>query len=105
VNIINLRVLDQNGAGTDALVIDAINTAMSLKSTYNIRVINLSIGRPAYESCTQARSARPSKPPGRPVLSSPPRPATTDATIRSGFKATAPSRPPATIPTSLPSVP
>ena len=51
-NIINLRVLDQNGAGTDSSVIAAIQTAISLKSTYNIRVINLSFGRQVYESYT-----------------------------------------------------
>src|SRR6266566_5092341 len=51
-NIINLRVLDQNGAGTDSTVIAAIQTAISLKSTYNIRVINLSLGRQVYESYT-----------------------------------------------------
>jgi len=33
-NIVNLRVLDQNGAGTDSLVIAAINQAISLKSRY-----------------------------------------------------------------------
>src|SRR5205814_2881981 len=49
---INLRVLDQNGAGTDSSVIEAIQTAISLKSTYNIRVINLSLGRQVYESYT-----------------------------------------------------
>src|SRR5271155_4421964 len=49
-SIINLRVLDQNGAGTDSLVIAAINQAISLKSTYNIRVINLSLGRAVYET-------------------------------------------------------
>lgn len=52
VNLINLRVLDANGAGTDAGVIAAIDTAISLKSTYNIRVINLSLGRPVFESYT-----------------------------------------------------
>jgi len=51
-NIINLRVLDQNGAGTDSSVIAAIETAVNLKSTYNIRVINLSLGRQVYESYT-----------------------------------------------------
>src|SRR5438477_3563486 len=51
-NIINLRVLDQNGVGTDSSVIAAIQTAISLKSTYNIRVINLSFGRQVYESYT-----------------------------------------------------
>ena len=51
-NIINLRVLDGNGQGTDSSVIDAINTAILLKLVYNIRVINLSLGRPVYESYT-----------------------------------------------------
>src|ERR1700688_3611007 len=49
-NIINLRVLDQNGVGTDSAVIAAISTAISMKSTFNIRVLNLSLGRPIYES-------------------------------------------------------
>jgi serine protease AprX len=49
-NIINLRVLDQNGASSDSVVISAIQKAISLKSTYNIRVMNLSLGRPVYES-------------------------------------------------------
>jgi serine protease AprX len=49
-NLINLRVLDGNGAGTDSAVIAAINSAIQLKSKYNIRVINLSLGRPVYES-------------------------------------------------------
>ena len=49
-NLINLRVLDQNGSGRDSAVIAAIQKAISLKSKYNIRVINLSLGRPVYES-------------------------------------------------------
>ena len=36
--------------GTDSQVIAAIQMAIQLKSTYNIRVINLSLGRPVYES-------------------------------------------------------
>jgi len=52
VNLVNLRVLDQNGMGTDSGVIAAIQTAISLKSHYNIRVMNLSLGRPVYESYT-----------------------------------------------------
>ena len=51
-NLINLRALDQNGAGTDSSVIEAIQAAISLKSTYNIRIINLSLGRQVYESYT-----------------------------------------------------
>ena len=52
VNLINFRVLDANGAGTDAGVIAAIDEAINLRTTYNIRVINLSLGRPAFESYT-----------------------------------------------------
>jgi serine protease AprX len=53
VNLINLRVLDQNGSGSDSQVIAAIQQAISLKNTYNIRIINMSLGRPVYESYTQ----------------------------------------------------
>ncbi len=52
VNIISLRVLDQNGSGTDSQVIAAIQQAIALQSTYNIRVINMSLGRPVFESYT-----------------------------------------------------
>ena len=52
VNIVNLRVLDQNGNGTDSNVIAAIQRAIQLKATYNIRVINLSLGRAVIESYT-----------------------------------------------------
>lgn len=52
-NIINLRVLDGNGAGSDSQVIAAIGRAIQLQSTYNIRVINLSLGRPVFESYAQ----------------------------------------------------
>jgi serine protease AprX len=52
VNIINLRVLDQNGSGTDSQVIAAIQQAIALKNTYNIRVISMSLGRPVFENYT-----------------------------------------------------
>src|SRR5450755_1018849 len=51
-SIINFRVLDENGQGTDSAVISAINQAIQLKSKYNIRVINLSLGRGIFESYT-----------------------------------------------------
>ncbi|HKD45521.1 MAG TPA: S8 family peptidase, partial [Candidatus Angelobacter sp.] len=51
-NIINLRVLDGNGVGSDSQVIAAIQRAIQLKNTYNIRIINLSLGRHVYESYT-----------------------------------------------------
>lgn len=49
-DVVNLRVLDQNGSATDSEVIAAINQAISLKSKYNIRVMNLSLGRAVFES-------------------------------------------------------
>src|SRR5580693_3312538 len=49
-NLINLRVLDQNGSGSDSAVIAAIAQAIALKPLFNIRVINLSLGRPIYET-------------------------------------------------------
>src|SRR5581483_6816491 len=52
-NLIDLQVLDQNGQGSDSLVIEAIDRAIALQNQYNIRVINLSLGRPVYTSFTQ----------------------------------------------------
>src|SRR3984885_3434325 len=52
-HIIDLRVLDQNGASSDSVVIAAIQKAVQLKSQYNIRVINLSLGRQVFEGCSQ----------------------------------------------------
>src|SRR5947207_5317755 len=52
-NLIDLRVLDKNGMSTDSAVIGAIQQAVALKSKYNIRVINLSLGRPIYETCSK----------------------------------------------------
>ena len=52
ITIVNLRVLDQNGSGQDSNVIAAIQRAIQLKSKYNIRVINLSLGRAVFESYT-----------------------------------------------------
>jgi serine protease AprX len=50
-SLLDLRVLDQNGSSTDSVVIAALQEAVNLKNTYNVRVINLSLGRPIYESC------------------------------------------------------
>ena len=52
VQLINLRVLDSNGMGSDSAVVAAIQTAIQLKKKYNIRVINLSLGRPVFETYT-----------------------------------------------------
>jgi serine protease AprX len=48
-----LRVLDANGAGSDSEVIAAIQQAIALKNTYNIRVINLSLGRGIFAGYAQ----------------------------------------------------
>src|SRR5712691_2981499 len=52
-NLINLRVLDQNGQGTDSGVISAIQVAINLQNKLHIRVMNLSLGRQVFESYKQ----------------------------------------------------
>ena len=65
-NIINLRVLDAQGNGRESEVIAAIDEAIALKQTYNIRVINLSIGHPILrEFQAWIRCARRWKRPGK----------------------------------------
>jgi serine protease AprX len=49
-NLISLKVLDDTGTGTDSTVIAGIQLAIQLKNQYNIRVINLSLGRPVTSS-------------------------------------------------------
>src|SRR5581483_10893778 len=53
VNLIDLRVLDGNGAGTDSMVVAAIQQAIALKHTYNIRIINLPLGRGIFVGYAQ----------------------------------------------------
>jgi serine protease AprX len=50
-NVLDLRVLDANGSSSDSVVIAAIQKAVQLKNKYNVRVINLSLGRPIHEGC------------------------------------------------------
>jgi subtilisin family serine protease len=57
-NLIDFQVLDQNGAGVDSNVIAAIQEAIHLKGQYNIRVINLSLGRPFLFRLRRIRCAR-----------------------------------------------
>jgi serine protease AprX len=52
IKLIDLRVLDAYGKGADSGVIAAINQAVALKTKHNIRVINLSLGRPPVGSYT-----------------------------------------------------
>ncbi len=51
-NLVNLRVLDQNGAGSVSNVVAAIQWAVTNKAKYNIRIINLSLGQPVTQSYT-----------------------------------------------------
>ena len=49
-HLINLKALNRNGQANDATVIKAIERAIELKDIYNIKVINLSLGRAIFES-------------------------------------------------------
>jgi serine protease AprX len=49
-NLIALKVLDARGRGYISNVIAALEHAIALKSAYNIRVINLSVGAGVFES-------------------------------------------------------
>ena len=62
-NLLNLRVLDSNGAGSVSNAIAAIDWAIANKDAYNIRVMNMSVGTAAQDSykndplCLAARRA------------------------------------------------
>jgi serine protease AprX len=49
-SIIALKALDSSGAGRISHIIEAIDYAIAVKDTYNIRVINLSLGAGVFES-------------------------------------------------------
>ncbi|MDQ1636785.1 MAG: serine protease AprX [Pyrinomonadaceae bacterium] len=49
-NIINLRVLNSRGTGTVSAVLSALDWVMSNRATYNIRVVNISLGTAAIDS-------------------------------------------------------
>ena len=51
-NIVSVKVLNAQGAGTVSQVVSGIQWVISNKSKYNIKVINLSLGHPAGESYT-----------------------------------------------------
>ena len=52
VKLLALRVLDRKGAGKTSGVIDALEFAVANRNKFGIRVINLSLGHPIYESAT-----------------------------------------------------
>ena len=52
VRLLSLRVLDKKGVGKTSDVIAALEFAVANKARYDIRIINLSLGHPIYESAT-----------------------------------------------------
>ena len=49
-SLVSLKVLDQNGQGTVSRIIAALGWVAANAATYNIRVVNLSVGAGVYES-------------------------------------------------------
>src|SRR5256885_7461728 len=49
-NLINLRVLGATGSGTVSALLSALDWVLTNRTTYNIRVVNLSLGAPAVDS-------------------------------------------------------
>ena len=50
VSLVNARVLDANGAGTVSSVLGGIQWVVANQKTYNIRVMNLSLGHPVGDT-------------------------------------------------------
>ncbi len=61
--MLNLRVLDDNGRGSTRNIIAALDWCIANRTTYNLRIINMSLGTPAKDSyrndplCLAARRA------------------------------------------------
>ncbi len=51
-SLVNVRVLDSKGSGNVSNVIAGLNWIVQNKVKYNIRVVNVSLGHPVYESVT-----------------------------------------------------
>src|SRR5256886_4498327 len=49
-SLVSLKVLDANGQGAISNIIAALNWIIANRTTYNIRVVNLSVGAPIRES-------------------------------------------------------
>jgi len=50
--IINLKVLDATGKGTTSSLLNALDWVMNNSATYNIRVVNMSLGTPSLDTYT-----------------------------------------------------
>lgn len=89
--LVSFRILDKDGRGRDSDVVNAINQAITYKNVFNIRVINLSLGRPVYEDYRGTRSASRCGAPGKRAFSWLSPQATRGATTASTIAATPPS--------------
>src|SRR5258707_407768 len=49
-NLVNLRVLNSQGVGSTSALLGALNWLLTNSATYNIRVVNMSLGAPAISS-------------------------------------------------------
>ena len=49
-NLINLRVLNSQGAGSMSGLLQALDWVLTNRASYNIRVVNMSLGTPAVDS-------------------------------------------------------
>src|SRR5205085_3781028 len=49
-NLLNLRVLNSQGAGSVSSVLAALDWLMTNRTAYNVRVVNMSLGMPAVDS-------------------------------------------------------
>lgn len=49
-SVLNLRVLNSQGVGTEASLLSALDWVATNRTAYNIRVINMSLGMPAIDS-------------------------------------------------------
>ena len=52
VKLVSLRVLDENGVGRSTSVLQALEFAVANKDRFGIKVVNLSLGHPIFESVT-----------------------------------------------------
>lgn len=50
-NILAIKALDSEGSGNTSNIIDAISYVIETKDQYNTKILNLSIGSPANNSC------------------------------------------------------
>ena len=49
-NLINLRILNSQGAGATSNLLAALDWILTYRATYDIRVVNMSVGTPAIDS-------------------------------------------------------